>query len=96
MKKITKVETIEEFIARGGKPVILPPQEIENNQQIRLLNVGLPTLMSLDEGEHFFGETRKKKKKEVTKEEFKDKIKNSGLPDSVIQSLLGGLGAKRR
>jgi hypothetical protein len=90
-----KVETTEEFLARGGKITVLPPgPEPEEKFIIRSTSGGLPQLMSLPDGEHFFGETRRKQKKKVTKEEFTDKVSNSSLPPEVMASLMKTIGGK--
>ena len=69
-----KVETVEEFLARGGDIKVFPPQELSDDPHIIKSNVGLnQDHMTLGEGELMFGETRKRKKKEkpiITNEEF--------------------------
>lgn len=91
---IEKTETIEEFIARGGEVTIVPPEETQEVTPIvKGATGGLPTIMSLSDGAHFFGETRKKKKAPVTKEGFTDKVSNSTLPEDVIASLKKSIGA---
>lgn len=96
MTKIKKTETVEEFLARGGKVVVLPPEEPEDNKHVvKPTAGGLPQLMTLADGEHFFGETRKKKKKQVTTEEFKNKVSNMNLPADVVASLINSVGAKK-
>jgi hypothetical protein len=95
-KIIKKVETVEEFLARGGEVTIVPPQETpEAKQPIRSTSGGLPQLMSLSEGEHFFGETRKKAKKKMTNEEFSEKVSNSSLPPEVMASIMEKIGSKK-
>ena len=86
-----KTETIEEFLARGGKITIIPPVKPEEGKNI------IPTrttighdLMSLGEGEFLFGETRAKTapmKKRVNDDDFNKLLENSSLPASVIESL---------
>lgn len=95
MSKIRKVETYEEFLARGGKPVIIPPQESPDEEPVVKSTVGgLPEIMSLTDGEHFFAEKRKQTKKKVTKEEFADKVSGSSLPPEIMNSLLSKIGIK--
>jgi hypothetical protein len=69
-----KVETVEEFIARGGEIKIFPPQESGIESHTMKANGSLnQDHMTLGEGELMFGETRKRKKKEkpiITDEEF--------------------------
>ena len=61
-----KVETIEEFLSRGGTITIIEPEEIEEeeNTPIRVSNSVDVNKLSLGESEIAFGEKRKKKKKE--------------------------------
>lgn len=90
-----RTETIEEFLAKGGEITIVPPEEEEETKTIvRAISGGLPTIMTLSDGAHFFGETRKKKKKIVTKDECADKISNSSLPIDIIASLKKTIGIK--
>jgi len=90
---VKKTETLEEFQARGGQTTIVPYEEPEEKKHaVRGVSGGLPAIMSLSDGAHFFGETRKKKKKIVTKEESIDKISNSSLPADVMASLKQSIG----
>lgn len=63
-----KVETVEEYLARGGQierlPYIPPADKKEYIKVSSPVNVNL---MNLDEGQHFFAEkaTRKRKVKEI-------------------------------
>ena len=60
-----KKETIEEFLARGGKVTIIPP-EVEDPEEgviVRPISSRSPTLYSLDEAQHFFGKKKVSKKK---------------------------------
>ena len=83
---IQKKETVEEFLARGGQIEQVPyEQPEEEKEQVRsTTTTGLPEIMTLSDGAHFFGETRKKK---PTKKDFLDKVKKSNLPQNVIDSL---------
>jgi hypothetical protein len=91
---IKKTETMEEFIARGGEVTVVPSEEVQEvNPVVRGSTGGLPVIMTLSDGAHFFGETRKKKKVPVTKEEFTDKVSNSALPEDIIASLKKSIGA---
>jgi len=99
-KKISKVvikktETMEEFIARGGEVTIVPAEEVqEPTPMIRGTTGGLPTIMSLSDGAYYFGETRKKNKTPVTKEQFTDRVSNSALPEDIIASLKKSIGVE--
>jgi hypothetical protein len=93
-KVAMKAETLDEFLARGGQiervPYIEPEQKVE---PIRANSSGgLPTLMTLPDGAHFFGETRKKK---PTKEDFVNKLNKANLPQSVVESLTKSVKDKK-
>lgn len=81
--KNCKVETVEEYLARGGqieKLPYIPPQDKKDYIKVTAsLNINL---MSLDEGQHFFSEKtiRKRKVKEV-------KIDTSLIPASLLAKL---------
>ena len=63
-----KVETVEEYIARGGNITKCPIVEaIEKEQNVKSIITGPVTFLSLEEAELMFGEktTRKKKEKPV-------------------------------
>ena len=86
MKKYTKVETIEEFLARGGKIQVIPAQSSdveENKRKVKSTSKQQLALTDLGEGELLYGEkikkTRKAKKKivEIPKEQV------NLLPDSL-------------
>ena len=81
-----KVETVEEFLARGGTIEKVPYIEPELKEESIRANTsgGLPVIMTLSDGAHYFGENRKKKQ---TTEDFADKVKKANLPQSVIDSL---------
>jgi hypothetical protein len=65
---VTKTETIEEFLARGGQKVVLPTVAPSFKQKVMSVS-STNSIMSLDEGAHYFSEfkvdkkTLKKKKK---------------------------------
>jgi hypothetical protein len=86
MTKWNKVETIEEFIARGGEIKKYPyvrPEEVESS--VRTSTPANATLMSLDEGAHFFSEIKEKKpskKKEKTLD-----IDMSLIPEALRKKL---------
>ncbi len=57
-----KVETVEEFLARGGKITKIPPAEAKNEDAVvRPTTAHGIHQMSLDEGAHYFAEIKKKK-----------------------------------
>jgi len=69
-----KVETIEEYLARGGEITYCEPEESALKPHVMKPATGTSEhTMSLGNGELLFGETRKRKKKvkpEVTTEDF--------------------------
>ncbi len=84
---MTRKETVEEYLARGGKITKIPyvPPEQKANKLKTNTSGGLPTLMSLDEGAHFFAE--KKKKKTISSEDFLKKIEDSSLSPELVKQL---------
>jgi hypothetical protein len=82
-KECLKVETVEEFLARGGKIERIPPkvEEEEEAVVIKPSTLGPPTLYSLDEAQHFFGKKKVVKKKPKTPN-FKN-INKDILPESL-------------
>lgn len=93
-KVAMKAETLDEFLARGGKiekvPYIEPEQKLD---PIRAnTSGGLPTMMTLPDGAHFFGESRKKK---PTKEDFVNKLNKANLPQSIVESLTESIKDKK-
>lgn len=82
--KQAKVESIKEFLARGGKIKKVeekkqPPQE---TNIVRPTIVGPPELYSLDEAQHFFGLKPKKPQERNVKPDFSD-IDRSMIPESL-------------
>ncbi len=78
-----KTETVEEFLARGGKIETLPSVEIENKSvTVRKTTKGPATIHSLSEGAFLFSEksTRKKTKKTISNDEFK-KLTGLNFPE---------------
>jgi hypothetical protein len=77
-----KVETMEEFLARGGKVQVFPAVKPEEDNLVRPTTApGLASLMSLDDGAHFFAE-----KKEKRTRQKKDPLKGinvDALPPEV-------------
>ena len=85
-----KKETLEEFLARGGKVNIISPQIIE--QPAHLMKTSNPPegyILSLDDGAHYFAENKKKIKKKE-KISLKDVIDNFNLPKDIADRLRGG------
>lgn len=86
MQSKPKVETVEEFLARGGQITVVPATPVEVDSTIRPTTAqGVQQLMSLDEGAHFFSEIkpkRKRKKKDSLKGVDVDK-----LPENIRKML---------
>lgn len=83
-------ETLEEFLARGGKVEVLPRQEApETAIQVPIANI-MPEgrILSLDEGAHYFAENRKINKS-MKKISLKDIVNNYNLPKEIVDRLSG-------
>lgn len=67
MKKDYKVETIEEFMARGGKITTLEYKKPPEKRKVSSTVHNMPNLMTLDEGEFFYSDSvgKEKPKKEL-------------------------------
>lgn len=78
-----KIETIEEYQARGGKITVIPPEKVE--EQISIITPKQQKIYSLDEGALLFGKKSERTKKEVKLSDVLDKF---DIPDN-IKILLG-------
>lgn len=81
--KVYKTETVEQFLARGGKITKITPTESTENQLKKPLNTGPVKILSMEEADLFHGEkkTRKTKSKEKG-------INISALPESLKEKLI--------
>lgn len=100
VKKIEwkQVESIEEFLARGGVITLIEPEEEveEDTKPVRVSNSIDFNKLSLGESELAFGEKRKKKKKEKilpTAEQFNTLLKKA-LSGGCIKSDLKDIEKK--
>jgi hypothetical protein len=85
-----KNETLEEFIARGGKVQQVPAHVPEEKPVIVKSTANVPPkLMSLTDGEHFFAERSKRKVDQ--KKKFIDKLNKTNLPKEVIEKLMNAV-----
>lgn len=86
-----KVETVEEYIARGGSIKRLPAKEmIKQPDAIRKTVAGGPvTIMSLEEADLFYGEARKGSK--LKKEKPSLKIDLNALPEALRSKFVNKL-----
>lgn len=77
---MTKTETLEQYLARGGKIEVVPAVEPEDNgPTVRKTAVTAPTLYHITEGAILFGEkkkTKKSKTKTLSKSELEAKMKS--------------------
>ena len=95
MKKFSRAETIEEYIARGGEITVIPSvKEVEGKRIVSIKSKIDYDLMSLGEGEIMFGEsrTRKSSKKKVSDDDFASIVDSSNLPKDIVESLKRSIG----
>lgn len=65
-KKINKTETVEEFLARGGKVTVVPPIQPENKElTVKSTVVTPPNILSYGEADQLYGRKKKRKKKKT-------------------------------
>ncbi len=82
----SKTETIEEFLARGGKITKVEYKQPELKEHITRQTSGGPaTILSLGEAELFYGEA--KAKKAITK----NKVDMSALPEALRNKFINKL-----
>jgi hypothetical protein len=87
-----KAETVQEFLARGGKVNIIPPTVREEETHTMPIKTKIDfDSLSLGDSEFLFGETRtrktKKTQKRVSAEDFSKLVEASNLPASVMEAL---------
>ncbi len=87
-----KTETIEEFLARGGKITVIPQSNTQVNSivPVKAQNVGIVSLMSLEEAELMYGENKSKVKNKTQKN---SNIDVSALPTELVQKLLNKINS---
>lgn len=83
---MAKVETVEEFLARGGKVTRVeykePPEEsliVKHKPQFTT------DLVSLGEAEFYFGEHRGKPKVPKNLEKFNEALVAAALPENLVE-----------
>jgi len=86
--KYTKVETIEEYLARGGIITVIPPQSSDPNDNsgkriAKSTAKGMKPLTDLGEGEILYGEKIKKTRKIKKKAPELPQDQVDMLPDSL-------------
>jgi hypothetical protein len=81
--KITKEETLEEFLARGGVIQKIPMYEYKTDNMVKATTVYIPHLLDLSEGAMYYSEF-----KQVTKDRIKNTIDLSRLPKELAALLM--------
>lgn len=88
MKIKSKVETIEEYIARGGTVKRLPIQGYIKRQDVSKTQGGPAIIMSLEEADLFYGKERPNKKKRTN---IEPKLDINALPEQLRAKFLARL-----
>lgn len=85
-----KKETIDEFLARGGVINKIPatPVEEPSQQSVRVNGTPENRILSLDDGEFYFAESRKNKK-QPKKVLLTDVVDKFNLPPDIVARLRG-------
>lgn len=91
MSKKIKVETVEEFLARGGEIKKIPVTEaVKQPDVIKKPTPGGPvTILSLEEADLFYGEARKSSKPKKVKPSTK--IDLEALPEALRSKFINKL-----
>ncbi len=85
---ITSTESVEKFLARGGKIQKIAPVESEKKEvNVKRTTTGPAQLMSLGEGALMFTEKVKRKKKVKKLDEKEVEFWANQLPDDVKKKL---------
>lgn len=88
MGNIKKIETIEEFLARGGEIQKVPTQKYSGNNIVRKTKSGPAQILNYGDADLYYGEKNERKKK-------KRDIKLDGIDLGLIDdNLLKNLGIK--
>ena len=87
----SKVETVEEYLARGGSIKKLPAAEIIRQPDVikKAATGGPVTILSLEEADLFYGEARKNTKPKKAKPSLK--IDLSTLPEALRSKFINKL-----
>jgi hypothetical protein len=91
MSKKSKVETVEEYLARGGSIKKLPAAEVIRQPDVTRKTVagGPVVIMSMEEADLFYGEARKNAKPKKAKPSLK--IDLSALPEALRSKFINKL-----
>ena len=79
---LMKTETLEEFIARGGKVTTITPNSQETKQTLKQTNQGPPTFLSYDDVDLYYGDKKTSKKKSSVKSK-EARIDIGSLPEEL-------------
>ena len=85
---MSKKETIEEFLARGGKITKCDPAPLPDQDSLPKASpapVATSTMMTLAEGALYYAESRAKPKERKKKEDIIESINFSALPASLLK-----------
>lgn len=82
---MNKPKTVEEYLAQGGQITKCPVVENYKPQQIKSTNPGPAVLLSLEDGDLFYGEKSKRTKKE--KKPDLSGIDLSAIPEDLKKTL---------
>lgn len=87
----SKVETVEEYLARGGSIKKLPPAETIRQPEVtrKTVAAGPANIMSLEEADLFYGEARKGSKPKKAKPSLK--IDLNALPEALRAKFINKL-----
>jgi hypothetical protein len=85
---MSKKETIEEFLARGGKITKCDPAPLPDEGSLPKASptsVATSTMMTLAEGALYYAESRAKPKERKKKEDVIESINFAALPASLLK-----------
>ena len=87
----SKVETVEEYLARGGSIKKLPAAEVIRQPDVikKAATGGPVTIMSLEDADLFYGEARKNAKPKKVKPSLK--IDLNALPEALRSKFINKL-----
>ena len=82
---MSKRETIEEFLKRGGTitkvPPVIPPEDSSNERIVPTTNGGGATMLTLGEGALYYSESKTKE----LKRKVEQVINKAALPASLLK-----------
>lgn len=82
-------ETIEEFLARGGKVTVVEPQKTEEDKHTIPIKTKIDhDNMSLGNGELIYSEVKARKpRKTISNEDFLKALNSAKLPQSIVNTI---------